>query len=126
MFCRFRPSVRTEFQLTRNKGPRKSVNFERRPSKRYSRRPSFKKGLSFAIILCDQIYLTNITKLENQSCKLPNIKITSRTVGPPHARPITTDQPFSRYVPTSGPAAPPTRQSYSKQEPVPAARVTQR
>uniref|UniRef100_H2YXC4 FERM domain-containing protein n=1 Tax=Ciona savignyi TaxID=51511 RepID=H2YXC4_CIOSA len=35
---KFRPSVRTEFEITRNRGPRKSLNFERRPSKRYSRR----------------------------------------------------------------------------------------
>lgn len=77
MGSRFRPSVRTEFEITRNTGPRKSVNFERRPSKRYSRRPSFKKGAS----------------------------------GPPRP-PMTTDQPFSRYVPRSGPAAPP-KQSYS-------------
>ncbi|XP_026696184.2 band 4.1-like protein 5 [Ciona intestinalis] len=69
---RFRPSVRTEFEITRNRGPRKSVNFERRPSKRYSRRPSFKR--------------------------------------PAQQRPVPTeDQPFSRFVPQHGPAAPPMR-----------------
>lgn len=90
---RFRPSVRTEFEITRNTGSRKSVNFERRPSKRYSRRPSFKK--------------TNVG---------------------PATRPITTDQPFSRYVPTSGPAAPPqhAKQSSPPPKPPPPTRTPQR
>ncbi|XP_039252789.1 band 4.1-like protein 5 [Styela clava] len=86
---RFRPSVRTEFEITRNTGQRKSVNFERRPSKRYSRRPSFKKNAG------------------------PRIQ--------------TTDQPFSRYVPTSGPAAPPKKpQSSPPANPPPQSRAPQR
>jgi len=41
---RFRPSGRTEIQITRNATHRKSINFERKPSRRYSRRPTFTGG----------------------------------------------------------------------------------
>ncbi|XP_078726359.1 band 4.1-like protein 5 isoform X1 [Lampetra fluviatilis] len=43
MGSRFRYSGRTEYQTTRMSKARRSTSFERRPSKRYSRRPSFQK-----------------------------------------------------------------------------------
>nr|CAB3242830.1 band 4.1-like protein 5 [Phallusia mammillata] len=80
---RFRPSVRTEFEITRNQPARKSISFERRPSKRYSRRPTFRRPMT--------------------------------------QRPVPTDnQPFSRFVPQHGPAAPPSLPPHNRTPPKPA------
>ncbi|CAM9632631.1 unnamed protein product [Lampetra planeri] len=48
MGSRFRYSGRTEYQTTRMSKARRSTSFERRPSKRYSRRPSFQKSATAA------------------------------------------------------------------------------
>ncbi|KFP03352.1 Band 4.1-like 5, partial [Calypte anna] len=49
---RFRYSGKTEYQTTKTNKARRSASFERRPSKRYSRRTLQMKGKSIALVLC--------------------------------------------------------------------------
>ncbi|KFV63437.1 Band 4.1-like 5, partial [Dryobates pubescens] len=49
---RFRYSGKTEYQTTKTNKARRSASFERRPSKRYSRRTLQMKDNSLALILC--------------------------------------------------------------------------
>ncbi|KFU88445.1 Band 4.1-like 5, partial [Chaetura pelagica] len=49
---RFRYSGKTEYQTTKTNKARRSASFERRPSKRYSRRTLQMKGNSLALALC--------------------------------------------------------------------------
>ncbi|KFV56397.1 Band 4.1-like 5, partial [Tyto alba] len=49
---RFRYSGKTEYQTTKTNKARRSASFERRPSKRYSRRTLQMKDKSFALALC--------------------------------------------------------------------------
>ncbi|NWV20924.1 E41L5 protein, partial [Origma solitaria] len=66
---RFRYSGKTEYQTTKTNKARRSASFERRPSKRYSRRTLQMKGKKASI-------LRNIVKCENQSWNAkPNLPV---------------------------------------------------
>lgn len=82
---RFRPSVRTEFQITRQAAHRKSVSFERKPSRRYSRRPTF-----------------TAEQRSHHARELPAMRAQANSMMEAGEA-----QTFSRFVPRQGPAAPP-------------------